>query len=43
MQALTGSLRIDADEVLTPELAAEIKARLPGIGPEGHGCIAADA
>jgi glycosyltransferase involved in cell wall biosynthesis len=30
-------LRIDADEVLTPELAAEIKARLPGIGPEVDG------
>jgi glycosyltransferase involved in cell wall biosynthesis len=30
-------LRIDADEVLTPELAAEIKARLPGIGPEVGG------
>ncbi len=34
-------LRIDADEVLAPELIAEIKARLPGIGPEVDGvyCI----
>ncbi|WP_156862289.1 glycosyltransferase family 2 protein [Casimicrobium huifangae] len=30
-------MRIDADEVLTPELATEIKARLPGIGPEVDG------
>jgi len=30
-------LRIDADEVLTHELAAEIQARLPGIGPEVDG------
>lgn len=30
-------LRIDADEVLTPELVAEIKARLPGIDPEVDG------
>lgn len=30
-------LRIDADEVLTPALAAEIRARLPGIGPEIDG------
>lgn len=30
-------LRIDADEVLTPELAGEIKGRLPGIGPEVDG------
>ncbi|MGB5063898.1 MAG: glycosyltransferase family 2 protein [Candidatus Competibacter sp.] len=30
-------LRIDADEVLTPALAAEIRARLPGIGPEVDG------
>jgi glycosyltransferase involved in cell wall biosynthesis len=30
-------LRIDADEVLTPELAAEINARLVGIGPEVDG------
>jgi glycosyltransferase involved in cell wall biosynthesis len=30
-------LRIDADEVLTPELVAEIRARLPGMGPEVDG------
>ena len=30
-------LRIDADEVLTPELAAEIQARLASIGPEIEG------
>lgn len=30
-------LRIDADEVLTPALAAEICTRLPGIGPEVDG------
>ena len=30
-------LRIDADEVLTPELAATIRARLPGLGPEIDG------
>ncbi len=30
-------LRIDADEVLTPELSAEIQARLPGLGAEVHG------
>ncbi len=30
-------LRIDADEVLTPALAAEIRARLPGIGPKVDG------
>lgn len=30
-------LRIDADEVLTPALAAEIRSRLPGIGPEVDG------
>ena len=30
-------LRIDADEVLTPSLVAEIQARLPGIGPEIDG------
>lgn len=30
-------LRIDADEVLTPALAAEIRARLPGLGPEIDG------
>ncbi|HRY14894.1 MAG TPA: glycosyltransferase family 2 protein [Candidatus Competibacteraceae bacterium] len=30
-------LRIDADEVLTPALAAEIRTRLPGIGPEVDG------
>lgn len=30
-------LRIDADEYLTPELAAEIQERLPGIGPEVDG------
>lgn len=30
-------LRIDADEVLTPTLAAEICTRLPGIGPEIDG------
>ncbi len=30
-------LRIDADEVLTSALAGEIKARLPGIGPEVDG------
>jgi glycosyltransferase involved in cell wall biosynthesis len=27
-------LRIDADEVLTPKLVSEIKARLPSVGPE---------
>ncbi|QXP84015.1 glycosyltransferase family 2 protein [Methylococcus sp. Mc7] len=30
-------LRIDADEVLTAELAAEIRARLPELGPEIDG------
>ena len=30
-------LRIDADEVLTPELRAEIQARLPGLGPDIDG------
>ena len=30
-------LRIDADEYLTPELAAEIRARLPTVGPEVDG------
>jgi hypothetical protein len=30
-------LRLDADEYLTPELAAEIRARLPGLGPEIDG------
>lgn len=30
-------LRIDADEVLTPELVAEINANLPNIGPEVDG------
>ena len=30
-------LRIDADEVLTPELCAEIQARLPALGPEMDG------
>ena len=30
-------LRIDADEYLTPDLVAEIKACLPGIGPEIDG------
>ena len=30
-------LRLDADEVLTPELRAEIQARLPAIGPEIEG------
>ncbi len=30
-------LRIDADEVLTPELVAEIHERLPNIGPEIDG------
>ncbi|WP_017364957.1 glycosyltransferase family 2 protein [Methylococcus capsulatus] len=30
-------LRIDADEVLTPALAAEIRARLPELGPEIDG------
>lgn len=30
-------LRIDADEVLTPELAAEISERLPGLGPDIDG------
>lgn len=30
-------LRLDADEVLTPALAAEIKSRLPIIGPEIDG------
>lgn len=30
-------LRIDADEVLTPELVAEIRERLPNIGPEIDG------
>ncbi|NKI36440.1 glycosyltransferase family 2 protein [Wenzhouxiangella sp. XN79A] len=30
-------LRIDADEVLTPELAAEIRERLPTLGPEIDG------
>lgn len=30
-------LRIDADEVLTPSLLAEIQSRLPGIGPDTHG------
>ncbi len=30
-------LRIDADEYLTPKLAAEIRACLPGVGPEVDG------
>ena len=30
-------LRIDADEYLTPELATEIRTRLPGVGPEIDG------
>lgn len=30
-------LRIDADEVLTPALAAEIRERLPGLGPKVDG------
>jgi len=30
-------LRIDADEILTPELASEIRARLPGLGDEVEG------
>ena len=30
-------LRIDADEILTPALAAEIRERLPGLGPEVDG------
>lgn len=30
-------LRIDADEVLTPELLNEIKTRLPAVGPEVDG------
>lgn len=30
-------LRIDADEVLTPALVAEIQARLPGVGPQIDG------
>jgi glycosyltransferase involved in cell wall biosynthesis len=30
-------LRIDADEVLTPELVNEIKVRLPTVGPEVNG------
>lgn len=30
-------LRIDADEVLTPELVTEIQARLPGVGPAVDG------
>ena len=30
-------LRLDADEYLTPELAAEIRARLPGLAPEVDG------
>jgi glycosyltransferase involved in cell wall biosynthesis len=30
-------IRIDADEVLTPTLVAEIKARLPQVGPEVDG------
>ena len=30
-------LRLDADEYLTPELAAEIRGRLPGLGPEIDG------
>ena len=30
-------LRLDADEVLTPALVAEIKARLPSVGPEIDG------
>lgn len=32
-------LRIDADEVLTPALAAEIRARLPGLGPDIDGAF----
>ena len=34
-------LRLDADEVLTPALVAEIKERLPGIGPEIDGLYCA--
>ena len=30
-------LRIDADEILTPPLVAEIQARLPAVGPEVDG------
>ena len=30
-------LRVDADEYLTPELVAEIRARLPGLAPEIDG------
>lgn len=30
-------LRIDADEILTPQLVAEIRERLPNIGPEVDG------
>ena len=30
-------LRIDADEVLSPELAAALRARLPTLGPEIDG------
>jgi glycosyltransferase involved in cell wall biosynthesis len=36
-------LRIDADEVLTPELAAEINARLPALARRWTACIAAGA
>ena len=32
-------LRIDADEYLTPVLAAEIEDQLPGLGPEVNGVI----
>jgi glycosyltransferase involved in cell wall biosynthesis len=34
-------LRIDADEYLTPELAADICARLPSVGPEVDGVLCA--
>ena len=32
-------LRIDADEVLTPVLAAEIRERLPSLGPDIDGAF----